>query len=109
MTVISIGGLWLPRDEFYLEDSMESWVSGLNQHTANVPTGVTVPAFESQTLRQNPNWYCRPCEAFTSDNDAMIEVGSEFPAGGHLRKPIRKSKLKYILVLWSSRRNNDKR
>ena len=24
-----------------------------------------------------------PCEAFTSDNDAMIEAGSEFPTGGH--------------------------
>ena len=30
----------------------------------------------------NPTPYCRPCEAFTSDNDAMVEAGSEFPAGG---------------------------
>ena len=30
-----------------------------------------------------PNLYCRPCEAFTSDNDAMIELGSEFPSGGY--------------------------
>ena len=31
---------------------------------------------------RNPTPYCRPCEAFTSDNDAMVEAGSEFPAGG---------------------------
>ena len=30
----------------------------------------------------NPTPYCRPCEAFTSDNDAMVEAGSEFPVGG---------------------------
>ena len=40
---------------------------------------------------KTPITYCRPCEAFTSDNDAMIEVGSEFPVGGHLRKCERKS------------------
>ena len=49
--------------------------------------------FESRWSRQcnthalkHPTLYCRPCEAFTSDNDAMIEYGSEFPYGGHLRK-----------------------
>ena len=29
-----------------------------------------------------PTLYCRPCEAFTSDNDAMIELGGEIPSGG---------------------------
>ena len=30
---------------------------------------------------KTPTSYCSPCEAFTSDNDAMIEYGSEFPYG----------------------------
>ena len=37
---------------------------------------------ENQPIKSTP--YCHPCEAFTSDNDAMIEVGSELPTGGHL-------------------------
>ena len=32
---------------------------------------------------RNPTPYCRPCEAFTSDNDATVEAGREFPVGGH--------------------------
>ena len=31
---------------------------------------------------KHPTLYCRPCEAFTSDNDAMIELGGEIPSGG---------------------------
>jgi hypothetical protein len=31
---------------------------------------------------KTPTSYCSPYEAFTSDNDAMIEYGSEFPYGG---------------------------
>ena len=50
--------------------------------------------FESNSLRdigvplrsikevKTPTSYCSPCEAFTSDNDAMIEAGREFPVGG---------------------------
>ena len=33
-------------------------------------------------IRVYPTLYCRPCEAFTSDNDAMIELGGEIPSGG---------------------------
>ena len=44
-----------------------------------------------QANHKTPTSYCHPCEAFTSDNDAMIEAGSEFPTGGHLWKWGRKS------------------
>ncbi len=40
---------------------------------------------------KTPTAYCLACEAFTSDNDAMIEYGSEFPYGGQWRKCRRKS------------------
>lgn len=53
-------------------------------HNGVVSLGdILVRAQKPQLL---PISYRSPCEAFTSDNDAMAEYGSEFPYGRQLEK-----------------------